>query len=132
LSHCSLLQNPWPKPTGVLEHCHDGETTFGFPLFGAFPSDCTPTATKEVNLYCFIDSFTFRNELVQANSCKLYNRIPGISQSYFCNSMLQSIHRKLENCSRFGVFTEVMTKIQFLWDVTPYRPVNSCRRFERS
>jgi len=26
LLHCSLLRNLWPKPTGVLEHCRDGET----------------------------------------------------------------------------------------------------------
>jgi hypothetical protein len=25
LSHCSLLRNPWPKPTGVLKHCREGE-----------------------------------------------------------------------------------------------------------
>jgi hypothetical protein len=25
LSHCSLLRNPSPKPTGVLEHCCVGE-----------------------------------------------------------------------------------------------------------
>jgi hypothetical protein len=25
-SHCSLLRNPSPKPTGVLEHCSSGET----------------------------------------------------------------------------------------------------------
>jgi len=24
LWHCSLLRKPWPKPTGVLEHCHEG------------------------------------------------------------------------------------------------------------
>jgi hypothetical protein len=65
----------------VLEHCHDGETTFDSPLFGAFPSDCTPTATKEVNVYFFIDNFTFTNELIPANSCKLHNRIPGIIQT---------------------------------------------------
>jgi hypothetical protein len=26
LSHCTLLRNMWPNPTGVLEHCHEGET----------------------------------------------------------------------------------------------------------
>jgi hypothetical protein len=26
LSHCSLLRNLWPKPTGVLEHCREEET----------------------------------------------------------------------------------------------------------
>jgi len=25
LSRCSLLRNPSPKPTGVLEHCCEGE-----------------------------------------------------------------------------------------------------------
>jgi hypothetical protein len=26
MSLCSLLGNPRPKPTGVLEHCREGET----------------------------------------------------------------------------------------------------------
>jgi hypothetical protein len=32
LSHCSLLTDPWPKPTGVLEHCHEGETSCWFSI----------------------------------------------------------------------------------------------------
>jgi len=28
LSHCSLLLNPRPKPTGVLEHCHEGKIDY--------------------------------------------------------------------------------------------------------
>jgi hypothetical protein len=30
LSHYSLLRNPGPQPTGVLEHCRDGETNCCF------------------------------------------------------------------------------------------------------
>jgi len=30
LSNYSLLRNPGPKPTGVVEHCGDGETTSCF------------------------------------------------------------------------------------------------------
>jgi len=37
--------------------------TVGSPLFGAFPSDRIPTATKDVNAYFFINS---------SNSRKLY------------------------------------------------------------
>jgi len=33
LPHCSLLGNPWPKPTGVLEHCCEGETNCWFSVF---------------------------------------------------------------------------------------------------
>jgi len=33
LSHCSLLRNPWPKPTGVLEHRREGETNRWFSVF---------------------------------------------------------------------------------------------------
>ena len=46
LSHCSSLWNPWPKPTGVLEHCREGETNSGSPSFDAFPTDRIPKATK--------------------------------------------------------------------------------------
>jgi len=38
-SHCSLIRNPWSKPTGVLEHCREGETTCWFYIFQDFPSD---------------------------------------------------------------------------------------------
>jgi len=33
LLHCSLLRNP-DQPTGVLEHCHEGETNCWFSIFG--------------------------------------------------------------------------------------------------
>jgi hypothetical protein len=33
LSHCSLLRYPWPKPTGVLEHCCEGETNCWFFIY---------------------------------------------------------------------------------------------------
>jgi len=36
LSHCSLLRNPWPKPTSVLEHCHERETNCWFSIFRLF------------------------------------------------------------------------------------------------
>jgi len=36
LSHCSLLRNLWPKPTGVLEHYSKGDTNFWFYLSGRF------------------------------------------------------------------------------------------------
>ena len=48
---CSLLINPWPKSTGVLEHCHEGQTNDGSPFFEIFPSDRIPKATKDVNLH---------------------------------------------------------------------------------
>ena len=36
LSHCSLLRKFWPKPTGVLEHCGEGDTNSWFYLSGRF------------------------------------------------------------------------------------------------
>ena len=33
LSHCSLLKNPRPKPTGVLEHGREGEINCLFSIF---------------------------------------------------------------------------------------------------
>jgi hypothetical protein len=33
LLHRSLLQNPWPKPTGVLEHCRESETNCWISIF---------------------------------------------------------------------------------------------------
>ena len=68
LLHRSLLRNPWPKPTGVLEHCREGKPTVGTPFFGVFPSDRIPKATKAVHVRFFIHS---------NNSCKLYKRISG-------------------------------------------------------
>ena len=33
LSHRSLVRNHGPKPTGVLEHCHQGETNCRLSIF---------------------------------------------------------------------------------------------------
>jgi len=41
-SHCTLLRNPWPKQTAVLEHYRKGETNLVCPFFGMFQSDRTP------------------------------------------------------------------------------------------
>ena len=65
LSHCSLLRNRWPKPTGVLEHCRDCS-----PFLGAFSSDRVPKVTKdELNLWKKKFSSC-------SNSCNSYQRIP--------------------------------------------------------
>jgi hypothetical protein len=32
-SHCSLLRNPLPGPTGVLEHCREEELNPWFSIF---------------------------------------------------------------------------------------------------
>ena len=66
-SHCSLLRNPRPKPTGVLGIVERENLTVGSPFFGVFPSDSIPKATKNVSF--FIHS---------SNSCKLHQRIPAI------------------------------------------------------
>ena len=68
LSHCTLLRNPWPKPTTVLEHCCEGEMSCLVRHFlGVFHSDCIHKAMKNVNVHSFIHS---------SNSCKLYQWIP--------------------------------------------------------
>jgi len=56
LSHCSLLRNPGPKPTAVLEHCREGETNCRFSIFRAFPSDLFFRVTKDVRVHFFIQS----------------------------------------------------------------------------
>ena len=78
LLHCSLLRNPWPKLTSVLEHCCEGETNCWFSIFGGISSWLHPKARKDVSVNFFIHSFTFRDELLMDNtladrySCKLY------------------------------------------------------------
>ena len=46
LSHCSLLRNSWPKLTGVLEHCHEGETNCWFPIFWSVSFSPHPKGAK--------------------------------------------------------------------------------------
>jgi len=67
LPDCSLLNNPWLKPTGVLEHCPERETSRWLPIFGAFPSDRIPKTTNDVNVHFFNRG---------SNSCKSDLRIP--------------------------------------------------------
>jgi hypothetical protein len=69
LSHCSLLRNTSKKtPTGVLEHCREGETNCWFSIIGAFLSDRIPEATKDVNVHFFINSFTLRDKFLMDNA----------------------------------------------------------------
>ena len=72
---CSLLRNPWRKPTGLLEHCREEQPTVGSPYFGAFPSDRIPKATKDVNVHLFIYSFAFGDKhiIIPANSGNVSN-----------------------------------------------------------
>ena len=68
LSHCCLLRNLGPKPTGVLEHCCEGETVLWFSTCRTFPSDRVAKVTKDVSVHFFIH---------KSNSCKLYKLFPG-------------------------------------------------------
>ena len=51
LSHCSLLRNPWLKPTGVLSIVVKEKPAVSSPFFEAFHSDRIPKATKDVHMY---------------------------------------------------------------------------------
>ena len=73
LSHCFLLRNSWPKLTGVLEHCCVGDSNFGSPFFGTFPSDHMPKVMKDVNVHDFIHSFTFSDELIMESAPAVKN-----------------------------------------------------------
>ena len=53
LSH-SLIRDPQPKLTGVLEHCHEGESAVASPFFKAFSSVHIPKAMKYVSVHFFI------------------------------------------------------------------------------
>jgi len=54
LSHCSLLRNHWPKPTGVLEHC-EGEISCWFSIFHGI--SFWPNPSGDEGCQCtFIDS----------------------------------------------------------------------------
>jgi len=68
LSHGCLVRNPWPKPSGVLEHCREGDTNCLFSIFLAYPSNHLSEAMKVINVHFFINS---------SNSCKLYQGIRG-------------------------------------------------------
>ena len=49
--HYSLPRNSWPKSTGVLQRCCEGETSVGSPFFGTFASVPTTKAKMDVTLH---------------------------------------------------------------------------------
>ena len=51
------------------------QSAIGSVLFGAFPSDRLPKATKDVNVHYFF--------FQSSNSCKIYQRIPRTFGGYY-------------------------------------------------
>jgi hypothetical protein len=49
LLHCSLLKNPWPKSTGVLEDCREEETKLVLHFSGCFLYHI-PKAMNDINV----------------------------------------------------------------------------------
>jgi hypothetical protein len=70
LLHGSLLRNPWPKWTGVLEHCCDEETNCWFSTFLLIPS------LQQRRISMCISSFTGLQFPSRSNFHKLYQQIP--------------------------------------------------------
>jgi hypothetical protein len=58
LQHCSLLRNPDQNRPVCWSITVKEKPTDGSQFFGAFPSDRTPKATKDINAQSFIYSFT--------------------------------------------------------------------------
>ena len=61
LLHCSLLRNLWSKPTGVLQHCGEGEINYRCTIFPGLPANCIPKVTKVVNVNVFTHSSNYLN-----------------------------------------------------------------------
>jgi len=72
LSRCFLLRNPCPKRTGVLEHCREGQTKCWFPIFGAFPSDRVPNATKDVSEHFLAIPLSYTSEFQEMFEATVY------------------------------------------------------------
>ena len=51
LSHCALFRNTWPKPTGVLEHCLEGETNSWFLHFSGLFLLTTSLRWRRMSVY---------------------------------------------------------------------------------
>jgi hypothetical protein len=69
LSYCSLLRNPLTRPTGVLEHCHAGETNWWFSISsGRF---LLPTSPRRRRMSMYSSLF------IVVTSHVLYLRYPG-------------------------------------------------------
>lgn len=76
LLHGSLLLNPWPKWTSVLQHCCEEETNCWFSVFLM-----TPSLQQRKGSMC-ISLFTVLQFPSCSNFHKLYQRIPETFWSY--------------------------------------------------
>ena len=99
LSHCYLLRNRWPKPTGVLEHCREGNTNCPPPICGDVSFWPHPLGDEGCQCTFCSNSCTW---------CKLYQLIPVNCASefrktleaaaYICDIDLCNIHFSIFTC----------------------------------
>jgi len=73
--------------------------TVGSPFIGAFHSDCIPKVTKDVNVQLFINSFTFRDELIMDNALPALPFLYSHQLKIFCFKVVVTISlRRLLFC----------------------------------
>jgi hypothetical protein len=62
LSHCSLLRNSWPQPTGVLEHCREWETNCWFSVFRGVSYWSRPSGDEGYQCTCLYSQFYLQGD----------------------------------------------------------------------
>jgi hypothetical protein len=80
LSHCSFLRNTWPQPTGVLEHCQEGEINCWVFFFRVFLLTAS-VRRRRMSMYVFYSQVLYQRisvnyasefrDIFEANTCKI-------------------------------------------------------------
>jgi len=128
LSHCTWLKNPWPKPTGVLEHCRERGTNFRFFILGVSSLTASLRRRRIAMIFLF-DNFRESSllqkflQITLANSGELLKLLRLSYRPLLFRLQLRLVWRKSWSCPPKHIFnfflffnTKCETSAELSWN----------------